>query len=447
MTTTVSASHDLRSHLERAPMSFYQWAIVACAVFLNALDGFDVASMSFVSVNVEKEFQLSGSVLGIVISATLFGMAIGSLAIGRIADVLGRRWTVIGSTVLATVGMYLAATAQDVTQLGVWRVVTGLGVGGILTSITVITSEYASRRWRGLAIGIYSAGYGVGAFLGGIAANSLQASFGWRAVFLVGAIVSTVLVLVLLFVLPESVQFLTSRRPAGADRALRTIARRVGSTSSGATRRSAAPPTEGAERKGLLSLFTGSALAATLLLWAAYFTVMFGFYFVSSWTPRLMTDAGMTAEQGVVIGMALAIGGAVGSVLYGIIAARIEREKLLLGFLLLGAAAIVAFILSTAVLTIAFVLGVLVGLLVNGCIAGLYSVAPTRYGTAARATGVGAALAVGRVGAILAPTAGGALLDAGWTNIALYSLAAVLLVVGAVAVLFLRRIPEPGAEA
>lgn len=446
MTTNVSAPHDLRSHLERAPMSVYQWAIVACAVFLNALDGFDVASMSFVSVNVESEFGLSGSVLGIVISATLFGMAIGSFAIGRIADLIGRRWTVIGSTALATVGMYLAASSQDVAQLGIWRVVTGLGVGGILTSITVITSEYSSRRWRGLAIGIYSAGYGVGAFLGGIAANGLQASFGWRAVFLSGAIVSTVLVLVLLVILPESVQFLTTRRPAYADRALRTIARRVRFDSSRAL--DATPDgTEKRAKAGLRSLFTGSALAATLLLWAAYFTVMFGFYFVSSWTPRLMTDAGMTAEQGVVIGMALAVGGAVGSVLYGVIAARVEREKLLLAFLLLGAASVVAFILSTAVLPLAFALGVLVGLLVNGCIAGLYSVAPTRYGTAARATGVGAALAVGRVGAILAPTAGGALLDSGWTNIALYSMAAVLLVGGAVAVLFLRRIPEPDSEA
>ena len=446
MTETTAERRDLRAHLEHAPMSFYQWAIVACAVLLNALDGFDVASMSFVAVNVEAEFSLSGSALGIVISATLLGMAIGSLAIGRIADVIGRRWTVIGSTALATLGMYLAATAQDVSQLGLWRVVTGLGVGGILTSITVITSEFSSGRWRGLAIGIYAAGYGVGAFLGGIAANGLQASFGWRAVFLAGAVVSTVLVLVLLVVLPESVQFLTSKRPRYAERALRTVARRVGfdgDLAAGATARE----TAAAPRAGLKSLFGGSALAATLLLWAAYFAVMFGFYFVNSWTPRLMTDAGMTAEQGVVIGMALAIGGAVGSVLYGILAARYAREGLLLGFLVIGAIAVVAFILSTAVLAVALVLGVLVGLLVNGCVAGLYSVAPTRYPTAARATGVGAALAVGRVGAILAPTVGGGLVDAGWGNVALYSLAAVLLLAGAVAVLFLRRIPEPGADA
>ncbi|MBP2436999.1 MFS transporter [Microbacterium amylolyticum] len=101
-------------------MSVYQWLIVACAVLL---------------------------------SATLVGMAIGAFTIGRLADTLGRRWTVVGSAVVSTVGMFLAASSQDVVQLGVWRVLTGLGVGGILASITVITSEYSSGRWRGLAIG------------------------------------------------------------------------------------------------------------------------------------------------------------------------------------------------------------------------------------------------------------------------------------------------------
>lgn len=102
---------DLRSHLENAPMTAYQWAIVAVAVLLNANDGFDVAAVSFVSISVENEFGLTGSELGTVISATLVGMAVGAFAIGRLADILGRRWTVIGSAVLSTVGMFLASSS------------------------------------------------------------------------------------------------------------------------------------------------------------------------------------------------------------------------------------------------------------------------------------------------------------------------------------------------
>jgi benzoate transport len=441
MTNTQNPPLDLRDHLERAPMSGYQWAIVAAAVLLNALDGFDVAAMSFVSARVEQEFALNGTELGVVISATLIGMAIGSLALGRVADLIGRRITVLGSVTLATAGMYLAATAQDVVQLGIWRVLTGLGVGGILTSITVITAEFSSKRWRGLAMGIYTAGYGVGATLGGLAAVGLQEGLGWRGVFLAGAIASTVLLAVLLFLLPESVHFL-QLRGSGALPALRRIARRVGADPERVGMAGTAARTE-APKPGLGGLFSREVLAATLLLWASFFTVMFAFYFVNSWTPRLMVEAGMTVDQGVVVGMALALGGAAGSVLYGALAARASRERLLLVFLLLSAAAIVAFVLSTGVLVLAFALGVVVGLLVNGCIAGLYTVAPTRYGTGVRATGVGAALGVGRAGAILAPIAAGSLLDAGWTNVALYSCTAGLLVVGAVAVLLLSRRPVP----
>ncbi|WP_221584839.1 MFS transporter [Microbacterium sp. G2-8] len=423
-------------------MSFYQWAIVACAVVLNANDGYDVAAMSFVSVNVEKEFALSGSELGTVISATLVGMAIGAFAIGRLADIVGRRWTVIGSAAVSTIGMFLAASSADVVQLGVWRVLTGLGVGGILASITVITSEFSSRRWRGLAIGLYAAGYGVGAFLGGIAANGLQETYGWRSVFLVGASVSVLVVLALVLFVPESVQFLVNRRPAYADRALRRIARRVGFDPERSSLADMVDLPDEAPASRLADLFRGRLLAITLLLWVAFFMVMFGFYFVNSWTPRLMIEAGMTTEQGVVIGMALAIGGAVGSVLYGVVAVRFSQESVLIAFLVLSTASIVVFVLSTGLLAVAFVLGVLTGLLVNGCIAGLYSVAPARYGTMTRATGVGSALAVGRIGAIFAPIAGGALIDAGWTNVALYSSAAALLLVGALAVTVLRRIPE-----
>ncbi|GGH42695.1 major facilitator superfamily permease [Microbacterium album] len=426
-------------------MTVYQWLIVACAVLLNANDGFDVAAMSFVAANVEREFDLSGSVLGTVISATLVGMAIGALVIGRLADILGRRWTVVGSAVLSTVGMFLAATSQDVVQLGVWRVLTGIGVGGILASITVITSEFSSARWRGLAIGVYTAGYGVGAFLGGMAANGLQTEYGWRSVFFVGASVSVFIVLALAIITPESVQFLLTRRPRYADKALARIAKRVGYDPAKATvaqQVDESAPREASSR--LSDLFTRKVIVATLLLWLAFFTVMFGFYFVNSWTPRLMGEAGMSDEQGVYIGMALAIGGTIGSVLYGVIAARIEREKLALAFLVISAIAIIAFVLSTAMLTIAMILGVVVGLLVNGCIAGMYSIAPTRYAASARGTGVGAALAVGRIGAILAPMFGGAMLDAGWTLIMLYASAAVMLLIGAVAVLLLRRIPEVG---
>lgn len=434
---------DLRQLIDSRRMRPIQWVIVAMCVLLNGLDGYDVAAMSFTATRVQDEFGLSGSELGVVISATLIGMAVGSLLMGYLADHIGRRPTILLSVALSMIGMYLAAIAPNVLMLGTVRVLTGIGVGGILACVTVITSEYSSRRWRGLAIGLYTAGYGIGATVGGLVAVALQSEHGWRSVFLVGAVISTAGLAALFAVLPESVDFLTTKRPANLQPRLERIAHRLKMPADAAAAsvrlandQHAARPDRPAA--GIGRLFDPTARRSTLLIWAAFFTTIFGFYFVNSWTPRLLVNAGMTPDQGVTVGIGLALGGAIGSVLYGLLAARFSKEKLLLVFLLLSAATVVIFVFSAATIALAFALGGLVGLLVNGCVAGLYTVTPSLYPAEIRATGVGVALGIGRGGAILAPIIAGILLDAGWTTVQLYLAVAGILLLAAVAVFFIR---------
>ncbi len=434
---------DLRELIDSQKMRPIQWVIVAMCVLLNGLDGYDVAAMSFTATRVQDEFGLSGSELGVVISATLIGMAIGSLVMGYLADRIGRRPTILLSVSLSTVGMYLAAIAPNVLILGTVRILTGIGVGGILACVTVITSEYSSRRWRGLAIGLYTAGYGIGATVGGLVAVALQSQYGWRSVFLVGAFISTAGLVALFAVLPESVDFLTTKRPADLRPRLERIARRLNmpAEAADASYRTASIQIDPETRRtsaGIGRLFDPAVRRSTLLVWAAFFTTIFGFYFVNSWTPRLLVNAGMTADQGVTVGIGLALGGAVGSVLYGLLAARFAKERLLLVFLLLSAATVVIFVFLASSIAIAFALGSLVGLLVNGCVAGLYTVTPSLYPAEVRATGVGTALGIGRAGAILAPIIAGVLLDQGWTTVQLYLTVAAVLLVAAVAVYFIR---------
>ena len=442
---------NLREMIDTERMRPIQWVIVGICVFLNGLDGYDVAAMSFTATRVQNEFGLSGSELGVVISATLIGMAFGSLIMGYLADRIGRRPTILISVAMSTVGMYLASVAPSVLVLGVVRVLTGIGVGGILACVTVITSEYSSRRWRGLSIGLYTAGYGIGATVGGLVAVALQDQYGWRSIFLVGAVVSTAGLIALFFLLPESVDFLTTKRPANLQARLEGIARRLQMPKEAAAaslqmaddqRRTNANSKSG---PGIGRLFHPTVRRSTLLIWAAFFLTIFGFYFVNSWTPRLLVNAGMTADQGVTVGIGLALGGAIGSVLYGLLAARFAKERLLLVFLLLSAAAVVIFVFSAATMAIAFLLGGVVGLLVNGCVAGLYTVTPSLYTGEVRATGVGMALGIGRAGAILAPVMAGVLLDAGWTTVQLYLGVAAVLLLAAVAVFFIRpQQREPG---
>lgn len=427
---------DIRKAIDTTPMSAYQWYIVGLATFLNALDGYDVLAMAFTANSVTEEFRLSGSQLGSLLSAGLIGMALGALILGPLADRFGRRNILIVALVINTIGLALSATAGSATELGLWRVVTGLGIGGILATVTVITSEYSNNRNRGMAVSIYTAGYGLGATLGGLLAAQLIPVLGWRSVFATGAALTLVSIVFVVVSMPESVDYLRVKRPAGADAHVLRIARRIGKP--GVT--GFDTPAPGAETRTvrITDLVTGTFRSTTLKLWAAFFFIMFGFYFANSWTPKLLVESGMTENQGIIGGLALTLGGTFGALLYGLITVKYNARHTLMVFSVLSAVTLVVFITTTSIPALAFFSGVLVGMLINGCMAGLYTVTPQSYPSELRSSGVGWGIGIGRFGAILAPITVGALLDGGWSPTALYSGVAVVVVLAAVALIGIR---------
>ena len=302
----------------------------------------------------------------------------------------------------------------------------------------MIASEYASARWRGLAIGLYTAGYGIGATLGGVAARGMLADLGWRSVFVAGGVATAIALVLLIVLLPESVDFLVQRRPRQAVARINRILGRLGQAAVTADSLGSAPLRTG-RRSGNPGVLLGADLRrSTLLIWVAFLATMFGFYFVNSWTPQLLVTSGLSEADAVTAGMMLALGGTAGSVLYGLVASRLDSRLVLIGFTVLSALTMVVFITSTALLTVALIIGVGVGALINGCIAGLYTITPAVYGTEIRSTGMGWAIGIGRIGAILSPMLAGRLLDASWTPVNLYVGAAVVVAISAVALLFLR---------
>lgn len=427
---------DIRKTIDSTPMSGFQWYIVGLATFLNALDGYDVLAMAFTANAVSAEFGLNGSQLGMLLSAGLVGMALGSLALGPLADRFGRRRILIVSMAISLLGLALSATAGSVWELGSWRVITGIGIGGILATVTVITSEYSNNRNRGMAVSIYTAGYSLGATLGGLAAAELIPALGWRSVFATGAAVTAAALLLVMVSLPESVDYLRVRQPANAELRVQKIARRLGKT--GDVVLGAPELTATGEQVKLSHLLTGPLKMTTYKLWAAFFFIMFGFYFANSWTPKLLVESGMTENQGIIGGLALTLGGMFGAVLYGVITTRLNARYTLMAFTVLSAITLVVFITTTSIPTLAFLSGVLVGMLINGCMAGLYTVTPASYPSALRTTGVGWGIGIGRFGAIFAPITVGALLDAGWTPFYLYTGVAVVVVLAAVSLIGIR---------
>lgn len=427
---------DLRQRIDTAPMSKYQWLIIGLCTLLNALDGYDVLAISFTSNAITAEFDLTGTELGVVMSAALFGMAVGALTLGPVADRIGRRPMTILALLVNVAGLFLSATAHSAAELGLWRVVTGLGIGGILVGTNVLSSEYASRKHRGLAISIYAAGYGIGASLGGTAMVGLINSYGWRSVFIAGGIMTLIALALVVPLLPESASFLYTRQPKQTQHKADQIARRLGYSETvdfGVTTEHSAE-----QQTGVGELFSKQNRRVTIVIWVTFFVIMFAFYFVNSWTPRLMNASGLSENLSMIVTVMLTLGGAIGSLVFGLFTARWSTRVVLSRFTVLAAVLMAVFVFSAQWIAVVLVLGVIVGLFINGCIAGLYVLTPQSYASGVRSTGAGWGIGIGRFGAIIAPTVTGALMDSGWTPEAIYVSVGVLILVATVTLHFMR---------
>ncbi len=185
---------DPRIALRQGPMTLFQVVVVVICTALNTVDGFDVLAMSFTAPLVQKEWSLDPATLGFLLSAGLAGMCLGSLFLSPVADLYGRRVVVILCITLVSIGMFASAFSDGVAALAIFRLLTGLGVGGLLSSGNTLLSEYAPDRWRDLSISAMVVGYSVGAIVGGSISAYLIREFGWRSAFVFGGAVSTVLI-------------------------------------------------------------------------------------------------------------------------------------------------------------------------------------------------------------------------------------------------------------
>jgi benzoate transport len=431
-----AAVPDVRRAIDEGPISPFQATAIGLCVVLNMLDGFDVLVMAFTASEVAKEWSLSGASLGALLSAGLFGMSGGSLFVAPWADRYGRRATTLVCLGLITLGMLLSSLAQSPAQLLALRVLTGVGVGGILASLTVITSEYSPKRWRVSAISLSATGYPIGATLGGTIAAYLITSFGWRSAFLFGALASGIMIPIVARSLPESLDFLLARRPPHALKHLNELLRRMGRPAVAALPERAAE--ESKPGNPLARIFAPGIAPQTLLIWSAFFLTMLTFYFVTSWTPKLLVAAGLSTRQGITGGVLLNLGGILGGSLFTYFASRLPL-KLLASLCLAGTGAgVMLFGAFATDLLAAFLIAFVVGITLFGSMVGLYAAAPSLYPAAIRTTGMGWAIGIGRVGAILAPLCAGLLVDRGWDTIGLYAAFAVPVGLAVLAVRGLR---------
>jgi benzoate transport len=380
-------------------MSVGQWLAVFVTVGLNAMDGFDVLSISFASPGIAKDWGVDKATLGWVLSMELVGMALGSVLLGGVADKIGRRPTILGCLLAMTVGMFGASLADGVPTLLVWRLLTGLGIGGMLASINAAAAELSSRRWRSLAVALMVIGYPVGGVIGGTVVQRLLGGGTWHDVFIFGGWVTAGFIPLVWLLLPESVEFLDRRRKPGALEAINRILRRFGHETVAAL----TAETEESARRSVMDIFKPGLIVATVLITFGYFAHVTSFYFIIKWVPKLVVDMGFAPKAAAGVLTWANVGGASGVAIFGLIATRVSLKALTIVTLVGSSAMVVWFGRGSPDLAALSGTVAIAGLFINSAIAGYYLMFAKVFPTHVRATGTGFAVGVGRGGAVLAP--------------------------------------------
>jgi len=425
---------DPKSIIDHGAMSVCQWLAVLVTVGLNAMDGFDVLSISFASPGIAKDWGVDKATLGWVLSMELVGMGLGSVLLGGVADKIGRRPTILGCLIAMSVGMFGASLAGGVPTLLVWRLLTGLGIGGMLASINAAVAELSSQRWRNLAVSLMVVGYPLGGVIGGMVVQRLLGGGTWHDVFIFGGWVTAAFILIVWFLLPESVAFLDRRRKPGALAAVNRILTRFGHESIAAL----TAETAESSQRSVMDIFKPGLIVATVLITLGYFTHVTSFYFIIKWVPKLVVDMGFEPRAAAGVLTWANVGGATGVAIFGLVATRVGLKALTLVTLLGSSAMVHWFGRGSHGLTALSITVAVAGLFINSAIGGYYMLFARVFPTHVRATGTGFAVGVGRGGAVLAPIIAGYLFQAGFGMQAVATLMAMGSLLSAVALLALK---------
>lgn len=434
---TAAATDDIRRRLDAAPMSRAQVAAVAVTVALSALDGYDVLSVTFAAPAISAAWGIGKLALGLVLSAGLAGMALGSFLLAPLADLVGRRRMVFASLGLMAMGMLLSAFAVTVPQLSAWRVVTGLGIGTMVAVINPLAAEFSNARHRAMALSLMTIGYPIGGLVGGLVAALLLRLYGWPAVFMAGCAFAVLMAPVVARFLPEPLAFLVARPRGDSLARVNALLARCGHSPVDRL-----PPKPARYDAGYPAVFARGQIATTARITAVNALYVVMVYYLFSWLPQIVADAGFSPSTASLVAAVVNLSGIVGGIALGWLAQRAALKTLTVGFIAAAGMATAAFGSLPASLPLMFVVASVCGFFVFGGMSGLYATLATSFTAEARASGTGFVIGVGRVASAAAPAFAGWLFAGGlgWSAV---SLAFGLCAVMAAAVLATGR---PGRE-
>jgi AAHS family 4-hydroxybenzoate transporter-like MFS transporter len=414
MMTKVARTVDVKAFIDAQRFSLSQWVILILCFCIVTADGYDAAAIGFIAPALTQAWGIPRAELGVVMSAALVGLGLGSVLGGPIADRIGRKSVLVVSVACFGVWTLIAANSHTVLSLTVFRFLTGLGLGAAMPNTVALMSEYAPERLRSMAVNVMYCGFSVGLIAGGAASAWLIPHVGWQSILVIGGVAPIFLSVILLVFLPESVQFLAVRH--GTREKIARILKRIEPQASLENCNfiaSDASLSKGKGRTALALIFSKDFRARTLLLWTAYFTSLIVYYLLTNWMPTLFRDSGFSTEHSMLIASLFPLGGLIGNPVTGWLMDRVNANRTIVCAYVLVAVMVVLIGRNVGNEMALGLLIFLCGALATSASTSLSSYAAQLYPTEGRSTGVAWMQGVGRMGGVAGSFAGAALLGLG----------------------------------
>ncbi|SHE47566.1 MFS transporter, AAHS family, 4-hydroxybenzoate transporter [Lampropedia hyalina DSM 16112] len=397
---------DIQHFIDKSRFSGFQWTIFILSFLIILIDGFDTAAIGYIAPSLLSEWDIARPQLAPVLSAALAGLAIGGIFIGPIADRFGRKYLLCLTVFLFGIATLISAFSSSLTELVVWRFITGLGLGSAMPLAVTLSNEFAPTRRRALLTSAMFTGFPLGAALGGFLSAWMIPHFGWRSVLVLGGVAPLVLVVLMLVLMPESVRYMVKRNMA--PERIVAVLKKISSSVGHATQfiltetQHVAVSASGQEKQGIALILSRSYIVGSTMIWLTYGMGIVIFYALINWMPILLRDAGLNAQDAVLITSLFPLGG-VGAIVFGLLMDRFNANRvIMLGFI--ATAFFIYMIGQVADHKMWLVLMVFIGgAIMNTSQSSLPALAANFYPTAGRATGVAWMMAIGRIGAVIAP--------------------------------------------
>ncbi len=366
--------------MENKSISALQLSTILICFLMNMLDGMDVMVVSYAAPSISKNWSISPQSLGLVFSAGLLGMSIGAMLLAPRADKIGRKTMIIICNTLMSVSVFFTSYADTVEILTVFRIVSGVGIGGMLASTATLSAENAPKASKDFWVSFVMSGYPIGAVLSGLIAAQIIPQYGWQSMFKIAGVLSIITLPIVCFFLKESSEYLQEAKKN--------------------------------HKTSVATLLTEKYQKPTLSLWIAIFMAFATLYFLTTWIPKLASVTGLSVELAIYAGTVFNLGAFCGIISQGYFSSKFGLTKTISVYLIFTAILMLIFGYFHGSIWVLILFG-LIGFGIQGGFVGMYSLAARLYPTEIRATGVGGAVGVGRIGAIVGPLLGGILIGAG----------------------------------